>query len=112
MPAVPLVTESEAKHRLADGDDAAQERGEVAGRGQPSNVPDGNIKPATAEGIGLTRKEVHEARVIRDAERAEPGIVQRTLELPRVSVSASLRQPQRSAPLLDAEAGAALQGLA
>ena len=57
----------------------AQERGEVAGKGQPSNVPDGNIKPATVEDIGLTRKQVYEARIIRDAERVEPGIVRRTL---------------------------------
>jgi hypothetical protein len=59
-----------AEARLADECDAAQERGEVAGKGQPSNVPDGNIKPATVEDFGLSRKQVHEARQVRDAERA------------------------------------------
>lgn len=66
--------------RLADEYDAAQERGEVAGKGQPSNVPNGNIKPATADELGLSRKQVHEARIVRDAERNDPGIVHRTIE--------------------------------
>jgi len=34
---------------------------------------------ATTEQLGLTRQQVHEARQIRDAERAQPGIVHRTL---------------------------------
>jgi hypothetical protein len=61
-----------AKRRLADEYDAAQERGEVATAGKPVNVPDGNNK-ATAPEIGLTRKDIHEAREIRDAEDAEPA---------------------------------------
>ncbi|MBX4966862.1 hypothetical protein [Rhizobium binae] len=65
--------------KLADEYDAAQERGEVASKGKPVNVPDGNIK-ATVEDIGLSRKDVHEARQIRDAEAADPGIVRRTLD--------------------------------
>jgi hypothetical protein len=65
------VIESRAKRRLADEYDAAQERGEVAGQGKPVNIPDGNIK-ATVEDLGLTRKDIHEARQIRDAEAAEP----------------------------------------
>jgi hypothetical protein len=67
-----------AKARLADEYNAAQERGEIAGQGKPVNLPDGKVLP-TAEDIGLTRKQIHEARQIRDAERAEPGIVHRTL---------------------------------
>lgn len=31
-------------------------------------------------GAGLSRKDIHEAREIRDAEQAEPGIVRRTLD--------------------------------
>lgn len=72
-----LEIQSEAKRRLADEYDAAQERGEVAGHGgdRKINVPDGNV-----ETIGLTRKEIHEARIIRDAEKADPGIIRRVLD--------------------------------
>lgn len=71
-----LEIESLAKRRLADEYDAAQERGEVRTVG---NVPDQNNTP-TADDIGLTRKTIHEARQIRDAEDADPGIVRRTLD--------------------------------
>lgn len=73
-----LEIEALAKRRLADEYDAAQERGEVATVGKPVIVPDGNNKP-TAEDVGLTRKDIHEAREIRDAEEAHPGIVRETL---------------------------------
>jgi hypothetical protein len=65
------------KRRLADEYDAAQERGE-ASTGRPKSIPDG--KTFTATEIGLTSKDIHEARQIRDAEKAEPGIVRRTLD--------------------------------
>ena len=69
-----------AKRRLADEYDLAQERGEVIGRngGGDTTVPVRNA--ATAADIGLTRKEIHEARTIRDAELADPGIVRRTID--------------------------------
>ena len=35
---------------------------------------------ATAADIGLSRKDIHEARQIRDAEKADPGIVRRTVD--------------------------------
>lgn len=75
-----LEIEAGAKRRLADEYDAAQERGEVAriGDNLPS-VPERNAKPKAAD-IGLSRKAVHEAREIRDAEQAEPGIVRRALD--------------------------------
>src|SRR5690606_3353684 len=57
--------------------DAAQAAGEVASRGRPKNVPDGNI--ITAADAGLSRKEIHEARSLRDAERETPGIVERAI---------------------------------
>jgi hypothetical protein len=76
-----LVIEAQAKCRLADEYDAAQERGEVAsGRDGPgAGVSNGNAKATVAE-IGITRKEIHDARLVRDAEVADPGIVRRTVE--------------------------------
>lgn len=70
-----LLIESEAKRRLADEYDAAQERGEVRTVG---NVPEQNNTPTAAD-VGLTRKDIHEARQIRDAENAEPGIVEKAV---------------------------------
>lgn len=88
-----LVIEAEAKRRLADEYDAAQERGEVATPGgDRSKIPDENFAPATAEDLGLTRKQVHEARQIRDAEEAQPGIVKRTLD----RAIADRREPTRA----------------
>ncbi|WP_156334055.1 MULTISPECIES: hypothetical protein [unclassified Shinella] len=76
-----LEIEAAAKRRLADEYDAAQERGEIATASVRSDiVPVGNdVRPATAAELGLSRKQVHEARTIRDAEKANPGIVRRTL---------------------------------
>jgi hypothetical protein len=74
-----LEIECAAKCRLAGEYDGAQQRGEVARRGRPVNVPDGNII-ATAGDIGLTRKEIFEARLVQDAERFDPGIVARWLD--------------------------------
>jgi hypothetical protein len=99
-----LESEPAAKRRLAGEYDAAQARGEVARDGRPKTVPDQNgfplpgleptkgsqvdlqtvgrsaIPPATTAELGLTRKQVHDARQVRDAERAEPGLVRRTLD--------------------------------
>lgn len=74
-----LEIEAGAKRRLADEYDAAQERGEAVGPkgGGDSTVPVRNA--ATVKDLGLTRKQVHEAREIRDAEEVDPGIVSRTL---------------------------------
>lgn len=72
-----LEIEAQAKRRLADEYDAAQERGEVAGQGKPSKAE--GYQATTAE-IGLTHKEIHDARTIRDAEAADPGIVRRALD--------------------------------
>lgn len=49
-----------AKRRLADEYDAAQERGEVAKAGDPR--PSTAEGPPTAANIGLTHKDIHEAR--------------------------------------------------
>jgi hypothetical protein len=76
-----LVIEAQAQCRLADEYDAAQERGEVQRHGGQGkrDVPIQNIPP-TVDDIGLDRKQVHEARKVRDAEKREPGVVRNTVE--------------------------------
>jgi len=77
-----LEIEARAKRRLADEYDAAQARGEVAKVGQyeRANVENDNVSPATAANLGLRRDQIHEARIIRDAEAADPGVVRRALD--------------------------------
>lgn len=75
-----LEIEAGANRRLADEYDAAQDRGEVATNGQRRKaVPDENSSATTAD-LGISRKVIHEAREVRDAEEADPGIVRRTLD--------------------------------
>lgn len=105
-----LEIEAAAKRRLADEYDAAQARGEVHRHGGqlPRDVADSNI-PSAAD-LGLRRDQIHEARLIRDAEAADPGVVRRTLDerldrgeepsrtaLRRMVVDAAMRglRPQR-----------------
>jgi hypothetical protein len=91
-----LEIEAAAKRRLADEYDAAQTRGDVAGHGGGRNfkVDDSNLentadaeaaskehtRSSTLAEIGLRRDQIHEARQLRDAEDADPGIVRRTLD--------------------------------
>jgi hypothetical protein len=74
-----LEIEAGAKRRLADEYDAAQDRGEVQVRGGQGkrDLPGENI-PSIGD-LGLTSKDIHEARTLRDAEKAEPGITKRIL---------------------------------
>lgn len=72
-----LEIEAMAKRRLADEYDAAQDRGEVATHGGDRKI---KVPNANLENIGLTKRDVHEARQIRDAEEADPGIVRRALD--------------------------------
>jgi len=76
-----LKIEFRAKMRLADEYDDAQDRGEVAtgNRTNDFGVVGDNAKPATAADLGLRRDQIHEARQIRDAERAEPGLAARAI---------------------------------
>lgn len=74
-----LEIEAAAKRRLADEYDAAQERGEVATVGKRSQSERLVEAPPSAADLGLSRKDIHEARLIRDAEREDPGIVSRTV---------------------------------
>ncbi|MDH2092721.1 hypothetical protein N5K21_28930 [Rhizobium pusense] len=103
-----LEIESMAKRRLADEYDAAQERGEIASHGGGRNfkVPEGNVETITTADIGLSRKDIHEARIIRDAEVAEPGIARRALD-------ARLAQGQEptKAALREAVTEAAMRGI-
>jgi hypothetical protein len=104
-----LEIEAKAKRRLAAEYDAAQERGEVQADGRPKTVPDENgflLAPATAADLGVSRKDIHEARVIRDAEKAEPGIVRRSLD----EKLARCEEPTRAA-LRKMVVDAAMRGL-
>ena len=79
-----IEIEARAKRRLADEYDAAQARGEVATRqhnpGSVGHVGADDMPPAIAADLGLRRDEIHEARQIRDAEAADPGVVRRALD--------------------------------
>jgi len=106
-----LAIEAEADQRLADEYDAAQERDEVAKLGsnqhsRPEGVPDGNTLPTAAD-LGLSRKDIHEARQVRDAEAAAPGVVHRTL----TQLVEAGHEPTRAA-LRKAVVEAAQRGLA
>jgi hypothetical protein len=72
-----LDIESAAKRRLADEYDAAQDRGEVRSANERTAS---NAEAVGVADIGLTHKDIHEARLIRDAEEADPGVVRRTLD--------------------------------
>lgn len=79
-----LIIKAKAESRLADEYDAAQKRGEVATSSDTLKkgpvLPDGKDgKPTTAD-IGLTHKQIHRARKIRNAEKIDPGVVQRTVD--------------------------------
>lgn len=73
-----LAIRARAEMRLAEEYDAAQERGEAAKRGgdRKSNFQPGSlISPKVIGGD----KALHEARRFRDAERDDPGIIERAV---------------------------------
>ncbi len=72
-----LDIEARGKRILADEYDAAQERGEVQRRGGDGTS---KVEVPTARDAGLTHKVLHDARLIRDAEEADPGVVRRVRE--------------------------------
>ena len=107
-----LEIEAAAKRRLADEYDGAQQRGEIQRHGgdRVSKVSVEKLAPTVAD-LGLSKKEVHDARHLRDAEAADPGIIRRTLDdrlehgeeptrtaLRRMVMDAAMRglRPQRS----------------
>lgn len=69
-----LEIEAKTNERLADEYDAAQERGEVAsqshGGANIANGVSGGNTVATVADLGLTRKAIHEAPQVRNAESA------------------------------------------
>ncbi|MEH2543276.1 MULTISPECIES: hypothetical protein [unclassified Bradyrhizobium] len=73
-----LELEAGAKHRLADEYDAAQERGEINGHGGDRKTDEFKFESSKLEGI--KPDQLHEARIIRDAEAADPGIVRRSID--------------------------------
>jgi hypothetical protein len=78
-----LAIRARAEIRLAEEYDAAQVRGEVARNGQrgPEKARNNNeVRPATTADLGLRHDEIHEARKLRDAEAAEPGLIRRSLD--------------------------------
>lgn len=100
-----LAIRARAEMRLAEEYDAAQERGEVAARGQQDRYRDnvgGDNFIATAADLGLRRDEIHEARRLRDAEAADPGVIERTVkgivERGEEPTRAALRQAGKGLP--------------
>lgn len=71
-----LAIRARAEMRLAEEYDDAQDRGEVAKAG--ANQHD-EVLP-TGKDLGLSYKDVFEARQFRDAERADPGVIRRTID--------------------------------
>lgn len=99
-----LEIESQAKRRLADEYDDAQERGEIRKAGNPNSS--GTEELPGPGNIGLSYKQIHEARLLRDAEQSDPGIVKRTLD-DRIARG---EEPNRAA-IRDAVLHAAERGL-
>jgi hypothetical protein len=73
--------EHHASCRLAEEYDAAQARGDVKGHGnkKKSEVSKENLTP-TLKDIGLTKKQVFEARAELAAEKANPGFVRKLVD--------------------------------
>lgn len=68
-----VIIEGEAQARLADEYDAAQERGEVAKLGANQHRDEGVLAGNT---LGLRRKQIHEARKVRDVLRKDPTAIE------------------------------------
>jgi len=88
-----LDIEAQAKRRLADEYDAAQARGEIRGAGKPKSSRSEELSGAAD--VGLTHKEIHEARQIRDAEARDPGVVRRTVDVAVIGSWRLARKPAR-----------------
>jgi hypothetical protein len=76
-----LNIEVRAQCRLADEFDSAQARGEVAKSGDIGGGRRSKREHLrSTKDIGLTRKQVHFARQIRDAEKKNPGVIKKAIE--------------------------------
>jgi hypothetical protein len=76
-----LIIETQAQCRLANEYDAAQARGEIRKAGQPQkrNIPQQN-NSFGSEDFDLDAKRIHEARIIRNAEKKKPSVIKQALE--------------------------------
>lgn len=86
-----LEIEAAAKRRLADEYDAAQAAGEL--RAAHNKKTGSQQEPVLAKDVGLTKKEVHDARQFRDAEARDPGVTKRALD----KLVEEKREPTRAA---------------
>ncbi|WP_205908197.1 hypothetical protein [Rhizobium wuzhouense] len=78
MQADALKIESICYCRMADAVDEAQAKGAISKGGRPKTISDD--KGFRLEDVGLDSQRLHAARQIRDAERAEPGFIDRVVE--------------------------------
>lgn len=78
MQADALKIESLCYVAMADAVDEAQAKGELSRGGRPEKVQGSDR--FTLEDVGLDKRRLHEARQIRNAERAEPGFIDRVVE--------------------------------
>lgn len=75
-----LEIEAQAKRRLADEYDAAQERGEIPSHGGNRGNQYTGGKFEESKLATIPGDQLRESRIIRDAEKAAPGIVRRTVD--------------------------------
>jgi hypothetical protein len=69
-----IEIEAGAKIRLADEYEAAQKAGEVASQRDGDRHSTAESLKPTASDIGINPKDIHEGRMLRDAEKGDPGI--------------------------------------
>lgn len=74
-----LKIESICYVAMADAVDAAQAKGELSRGGRPEKVHDADR--FTLEEVGIDKRRLHEARGLRNAERKEPGFIDRVIEV-------------------------------
>jgi hypothetical protein len=78
MQADALKIESMCYVAMADAVDTAQAKGEISRGGRPKTVSDDN--GFTLDEVGIDRQQLHAARKLRNAVRAEPEFVERIVE--------------------------------
>ena len=80
-----LLIEAQARMRIADEWDNAEANGQISRGGRPAKHQGDGEKPVsngngfTAADTGLSRKQISEARQLRNAERKSPGIAERAI---------------------------------
>jgi hypothetical protein len=90
-----IELETTAARRLADEYDAAQARGAIKKAGNPNSS--GAEELPGAREFGLSHKEVHEARQLRDAENRKPGSIRGAID----NIVSEGRAPTRAALMRD-----------